>query len=93
MHRFYLMIRAADDAVTERVALDAANGDHALHLAEIYARDGDVELWDGERMLAKREANMPQLWTVQSAPAGNTSGAVRTDGVWKAGEGIAVRQG
>lgn len=94
MHRFYLMIRPLGAAVAERVALDAANGDHALHLAEGHALDCDVELWDGDRLLARMEASTPSLWTLQSAPGGIASvvaGSFERAGT--AGDGIARRQG
>ena len=94
MHRFYLVIRPAGGAGTRRVALDAADSDHALHLAEGHARGADVELWDGDRMLAKMGASTPHLWTVPPARVGIVSGvAAGFEGIGKAGDGIAMRQG
>ena len=94
MHRFYLMIKPAGAAAAERIALDAANGDHALHLAEGHARDSDVELWDGDRMLAKMDSSTPHLWTVQPAPGGFASAvAAGFEGAGKPGDGIALGQG
>lgn len=94
MHRFYLVIRPACGAGAERVALDAADSDHALHLAEGRARGADVELWDGDRMLAKMGASTPHLWTVPPATVGIASVAARgLEGTWKAGDGIAAGQG
>jgi len=94
MHRFYLVIRPAGGAGTRRVALDAADSDHALHLAEGHARGADVELWDGDRMLAKMGASTPHLWTVPPAPVGIASVvAGGFEGTGKAGDGIAMGQG
>lgn len=94
MHRFYLVIRPAGAAGTQRVALDAADSDHALHLAEGRARGADVELWDGDRMLAKMGANMPHVWTVPPTPVGIASVAAGGfEGIGKAGDGIAMGQG
>lgn len=94
MHSFYLMIRPVGAAAADRVALDAANGDHALHLAEGHARDCDVELWDGDRLLARMEASTPNLWTLQSVPGGMASVAANGfERARTAGDGIAMGQG
>lgn len=94
MHRFYLVIRSSGGRETQRVALDAADSDHALHLAEGRARGADVELWDGDRMLAKMEAKTPHLWTLPPAPVGFASVvAGGFEGTGKSGDGIAVGQG
>lgn len=94
MHRFYLVIRPANGAGTRRVVLDAADSDHALHLAEGRARGADVELWDGDRMLAKMGAGTPHLWTVPPAPVGIASVVEDGfEGTRKAVDGIAMEQG
>jgi hypothetical protein len=90
MHRFYLLISPACGAGVERVALDAADSDHALHLAEGRARGADVELWDGDRMLAKMGASTPHLWTV---PPVASVGAGSLEGTGKAGDGVMMGQG
>ena len=91
MARFYLMIKTLG-AAPERIELAAVDRDHALYLAEGFGRDADVELWDGNSMLAEMSGTTPHLWMLRPCN-GASVGSGRVEGAGTAGNGIAAGHG
>lgn len=64
MERFILVVRHMAQP-EERCAIDATDRDHALHLADLRAGDADLELWEGDRLVAEMSMAAPHLWMIK----------------------------
>lgn len=68
MRRFHLLVGGDAPASPLRIEIDAEDPDQAICLAENYSRHGDVELWEGDRLIAQMDGNTPRLWKIGSRP-------------------------
>lgn len=64
MRRFILLIKPSDTSPCRRLEFGASDRDHALYLAESHGGDADLELWEGETLLAEMSRASRGLWVL-----------------------------
>lgn len=69
MRRFHLIVGGDAPSSSTRIDFDANDSDQALCLAENHSKNCDVELWEGDTLVAYMDRRMPRLWKIGSRPS------------------------